>query len=95
MTLNENDPGTMTLPASSRMACRVAEVAMISQVKPGPAIKSTLLNVRDVIRHEIVAQTVAPIGPNPKFVGPRPEKAMPTALRMPEAKDVESLFRRV
>src|SRR5262249_1158808 len=37
----------------------VPRILMRSQIPPGPPIKSTLFNVRDVVRYEVVTQGIA------------------------------------
>src|SRR5437879_10775037 len=42
-----------------RMLARVAGILVGTQVPPGPSIEPSSLNVRDVVRHQVVAQPVA------------------------------------
>ncbi len=46
-------------------------ILMIAHVVPRPAVKSALLDVRDVVRNEIVPEIVALIDGTPQLAGSR------------------------
>ena len=47
----------------------MARILVAAHVPPRPAIKAALLYMRDVVRHEIVAQAVALVHRAPQFAG--------------------------
>ena len=52
-----------------RMFSLLPRILMAADVEPRPAVKSALLNMRDVIRHQVVAQPVALVHRCPQFAG--------------------------
>ena len=63
----------------------VPRVLVRAEVVPGPAVEAALLDARDVVGHEVVAQPVALVHRGPELAG-LGCVARPTGLRMPEAK---------
>ena len=47
----------------------MTRILIASHVEPGPAVESSLLHVRDVVRHQVVAQPVALVHGGPKLAG--------------------------
>src|SRR5579862_9949842 len=54
-----------------RMLPCMSRILMTPDVPPWPAIKSALLHMRDVIRHEVVAERVTLVHRAPQLPGPR------------------------
>ena len=49
------------------MLALLPRILVAAHVEPGPAVKPARLNVRDVIRHQVIAQPVAFIYRGPQF----------------------------
>src|SRR5262249_6715956 len=51
------------------MLAREARVLMAADVIPGPAIEAAGFDMRDVLRHQVVSQSVAFVHAAPEFAG--------------------------
>ncbi len=59
----------MTSVLQLRMLALVARVLMSTHVPPRPAVEAALLDVGDVVGHEVVAESVALVGGAPQLAG--------------------------
>ena len=73
-TPNGTAPGTsgaITWPARSGRSPAWRGSSLVAHVVPGPAVEPPLPHLRDVVRHEVVAQRVALVGRAPEVAGRR------------------------
>jgi hypothetical protein len=74
----------MTRARELGVLAAVARILVRADVVPGPAVEAPVDDVRDVVGHQIVAETRRARSPRPT-APVRGDTAMPTALRMPDA----------